>query len=133
MIHIHLRRFCQMCGKKTNLKRLKKYSHKHVQLLSFWYFNKNIINFLYLFLSTTAILFAQLFPLKVNEKGKKKRSPHTLRSHFFISVLPFCDIHVSTSYHSCATNSRNKLETLQCYTHDVLASTCDFVYIVLFD
>lgn len=77
MIHIHLRRFCQMCGKKTNLKRLKKYSHKHVQLLSFWYFNKNKINFLHLFLSTTAILFAQLFPLKVNEKGKKK-DRHTL-------------------------------------------------------
>lgn len=60
----------------------------------------------------------------------EKENRHTLRSHFFISVLLFCDIHVLTSYHSCATNSRKKLETLQCDTYDVLASTCDFVYIV---
>lgn len=76
MIHIYLWRFCQICGKKKPFnKRLETYSYKHFSLLSLCYLIKQIINFLYLFLSTISIVSiafsAQLFPIKSVRKRKK--------------------------------------------------------------
>lgn len=56
-------------------KRLETYSYKHFSLLSLCYLIKQIINFLYLFLSTISIVSiafsAQLFPIKSVRKRKK--------------------------------------------------------------
>lgn len=64
-----------MWQKKPFNKRLETYSYTHFSLLSLCYLIKQIINFLYLFLSTISIVSiafsAQLFPIKSVRKRKK--------------------------------------------------------------